>query len=86
MRWHHRRLHGEPNKDDLHLTAVARHQSRAVSMRWHHWQQHQANKDNLQVMGLYNVLLVVLAMAAKQSVAPSIVLLLLLQAISLHCR
>jgi hypothetical protein len=85
MRRHHWRLHREPNKDNLQLAAVARYQSRAVSVRRHHWQQHQANEDNLRVVGLYKVLLVVLAVAAKQSVPPSIVLLLLLQAISLQC-
>jgi hypothetical protein len=53
VRWHHQRLHREPNEDDLQLAAVARHQSRAVSVRWHHWQQHWANEDNLRVMGLY---------------------------------
>jgi hypothetical protein len=83
---HHRGLHWEPNEDDLQLAAVARHQSRAVSMWRHHWQQHWADEDNLWVVGLYNVLLVMLTMAAKQSVAPLIVLLLLLQAISLQCR
>ncbi len=86
MQRHHWGLHQEPNEDDLQLAAVARHQSRAVSMSRHHWQQHWANEDNLRVVGLYNMLLVMLAVAAKQLVAPSIVLLLLLQAISLQCR
>jgi hypothetical protein len=62
------------------------HQLKAVKVQRHHWQRHQANEDDLQVVvlaatalvGLDNVVLVMLAVAAMQLVVPLVVVLLLL--------